>query len=228
MIKIWDGEIADILPPYLKRQPETQAFSYACKRAFMRMLQFAEKTRLYADIDHTPEAVLDYMALELDAQYYSESLDADTKRAVIKNALGWKMKAGTKAAVNELVETVFGESKVVEWNEFDPPGEPGVFDVITTNVLTQDALEEFYGMIDRVKNLTSHLRHVIEHHDMGADMKLGIGFTSQLLVIMAEQVETPDWENELIMMANETGEMLADEAGNILVDESSIINAAET
>ena len=64
MISLYDGEIMDLLPEPFKSDPDVIAISYAIKRAVGVMLENAKKLHLYADIDHMPEYILDYMAVE--------------------------------------------------------------------------------------------------------------------------------------------------------------------
>lgn len=167
MIKYRDGELADLLPPYFKGRPEVMAISYACKMAMARFLDISIISRMYGDIDSMPEYILDYMATELNAQYYNETMELGIKRNIIKSAIAWKMKAGTKAAVQELVSVIFGDGEVTEWNEFEEgPGIPGTFDITTSATMTQNSVEQFSDLIEKTKNATSHLRFVSAKHDL--------------------------------------------------------------
>ena len=61
-----------------------------------------------------------------------------------------------------MIKIVFGEGEVVEWPDFDePPYTPGTFDIVTNARLTPDILEYFISIIDRVKNVRSHLRRIL-------------------------------------------------------------------
>ena len=159
-----DGEFIDLLPQFFKDNEDVQAISYAFRMAISKMLSYSDMTTLYADIDSQPEAILDLMALELKAPYYSEDLSISRKRYLVKNAMLWRMKAGTKAAVKALVNTIFGESDVTEWFEFtDGEGIPGQFDieVVADITMTPEMYEEFKKVIQEVKAATSHLRNII-------------------------------------------------------------------
>ena len=106
---------------------------------------------------------MDVLAVETNAMYYDESLPIDTKRSIIRASMSaWYARAGTPAAVEELVQAVFGEGSVVEWYDFTE-GEPtpGLFDIKTNAPLTEDLLTYFESLIRRVKNERSHLRRVL-------------------------------------------------------------------
>lgn len=169
MIKFKDGEPADLLPPFLKEQPEIAAISYACKMAMQILLEISVNSRMYSDIDNMPEYILDYMAVELNANYYDAEESLEIKRNVVKNSIYWKMKAGTKEAVQELIAIIFGSGELTTWDEFD--GEPGTFDVDVPTTLTQGFVDQFAKVIEKNKNATSHLLSLTSAGDMETDLK---------------------------------------------------------
>lgn len=161
MIKYENGEMADLLPSALKDDVDVICISYAFRCAVALVLQAQARTRLYADIDAVPEKILDLMALESKAPYYSEELDISTKRELVRKAVSWRSRAGTKAALQELITTLFGEGEVVEWFDFDGgPGTPGEFDIVTSAPLTPELFSQFTQIIEQVKNESSHLRRI--------------------------------------------------------------------
>lgn len=158
MTKYSEAELTTVLPPYIKEDPDIQAISYAFHMGVSKLLQYAMLSPAYADIDALPEEILDLLALELQSQYYDESMDKDIKRVIIKNSLAWHAKGGTVSAVNEMIQTIFGEGRTIEWYEFD--GEPGTFYIDTNAELSPDIVKQFRNIIDKVKNKRSHLVNV--------------------------------------------------------------------
>jgi len=158
MIKLSDAELTTVLPPFLKENNDVQALSYAFKKGMEKMLYFAGLSALCADIDTLPDEIVDLLALELKSQYYDESMDIDIKRDIVKNSIAWYAKGGTVSAVDEMVQTIFGEGEVVEWYEYG--GDPGTFYVNTSTELSPDVIKSFNEIIDKVKNIRSHLTNV--------------------------------------------------------------------
>ncbi|MEG7531674.1 MAG: phage tail protein I [Hungatella sp.] len=158
MIRLHEAELTSVLPPYIKEDPDIQAISYSFKMAFVKLLQYARMASLYADIDILPENILDLLGLELQSQYYDETMGVDVKRGIIKHSLAWYTRGGTVSAVNEMVQTVFGEGRTVEWYEFG--GVPGTFYIDTNTELSKDTVKQFNDIIDKVKNKRSHLINV--------------------------------------------------------------------
>ena len=162
MIKLPEGELRDYLPATMKNDVDMICLSYAIKKETEQLIKYRKAAMIYRFIDSVPEPVLDLLAVELRSLYYSDTLPIETKRSIVKNTLRWHAQAGTPGAVAEMVKIVFGEGGVVEWPDFDePPYTPGTFDIVTNARLTPDILEYFTSIIDRVKNVRSHLRRIM-------------------------------------------------------------------
>lgn len=162
MIKLSDGELRDYLPSTMKNDVDMVCLSYAIKKATERLLEYQKSSMIYHFIDSLPEQILDVLAVELRSPYYTDSLDIEVKRNIVKNTLRWHTKAGTPSAVNEMIEVIFGEGEIVEWPDFnEPPYTSGTFDIVTNARLTPDILDYFVSVIDRVKNVRSHLRRIL-------------------------------------------------------------------
>ena len=176
MIKLPDGELRDYLPPSMKNDTGMICLSYAMKKAAKQLAQYRKAAMIYRFIDSAPETVLDLLAAELRSLYYSDIMPLETKRKIVKNTLRWHAQAGTPGAVKEMIEVVFGEGEVVEWPDFDePPYTPGTFDIITEAELTPDILGYFASVIDRVKNVRSHLRRILIRRECLLQVHTGVG-----------------------------------------------------
>ncbi len=158
MINYYDGQMTDIMPGNITRNPEVKALSYALQQACQLLYRYSQKVYIYSRRDEQPEEVIDLLAVELRTQYYNAELDIETKRSLVRNTLIWYMSAGTPAAVEELVATVFGEGSVSEWYEYG--GAPYTFKIKTNAVMMADEIEYFTKLIKRVKNTRSHLEAI--------------------------------------------------------------------
>ena len=161
MIKFIDGQITDILAHNLTEDPAAQAFSFAVREGTRLLHKYTQLCYIYCSIETAPDFVVDLLAKELRTQYYSDALELDVKRGLVRNTLIWYMTAGTPAAVEELVAIVFGEGEVAEWFEYG--GEPYWFKIKTNALMTEDMLSFFSDMIRRVKNTRSHIQAIEIH-----------------------------------------------------------------
>ena len=168
MIDLYGGELRDLLPPYFKYQPDVIAYSAALRVGMDYAQEYARRTILLADVDKLPEYLLDYMAIELDAQYYDNAENVTVKRQYIKNAIYWKMKAGTTEAVEELIRTTFGEATITIWKEFG--GDPGTFRVETNAAVTKEIYEKFAQLIEETKAESAHMIDLAIRRDLSMDI----------------------------------------------------------
>lgn len=159
MIRLEDSQIALILPEHLSDRASVQALSYALYRSVKRLVGYCGNIGVFSAIDTAVDNVLDRLALELGTQYYEDSLPIEVKRDMIRNTLSWYMNAGTPAAVEELVNTVFGKGEIHEWFQYG--GEPYTFRIVTSSDAKYESIEEFEKLIEKVKNARSHLDEVI-------------------------------------------------------------------
>lgn len=158
MIKLSDAELTTVLPPYIKESNEVQAISFAFKKGMEKMIEYAKLSMLYAEIDNLPDEIIDLLALELQSQYYDDSMEIEIKRKIVKNSIAWYAKGGTVSAVDEMVQAVFGEGEVIEWYKYG--GKPGTFYIKTNAELSPDIIEKFNEIINKVKNMRSHLTNI--------------------------------------------------------------------
>ena len=154
-LRYW--ELADAMPDW--GQPEFKAFSYALHMAIFRIFGHTDHFFVWAYVDGLREDALDEMAVELRAPYYLETMPLDTKREIVKKALIWHEKAGTLAALNDMISTVYGYGEVVEWPDFS--GDPYTFKFISEEPNQDpDFYQRFYELVRKVKNVRSHLAGV--------------------------------------------------------------------
>jgi len=159
MISLYDGQLTDILPPNFKNDHKVIALSHAIQKLTQHLLDQIRKTAIYATIDEQPDEVIDLMAAELRTNhYYDQRLDIQTKRELVKNALSWHTYAGTPAAIEEMLSTVFGEGTIEEWFEYG--GEPYNFKVHINGILRPGMFDDFEQLIKKVKNTRSRVEDV--------------------------------------------------------------------
>ena len=79
----------------------------------------------------------------------------------------------------ELISDIFGEGRTVEWFDYDePPYTPYTFDIITNATMTEDIIDRFLAIIDRVKNERSWLRRVVVERKIGGSEHAAVGAIS--------------------------------------------------
>lgn len=173
MVDIKNSSITDILPENFKYDPKVMALGYALGKAVKRVCDYADKTSLFASIDTLPEDIIDILAIELRTQYYDESMPLEQKRELVKNTMPWYNRAGTTGAVQEMVNTVFGTGRVLEW--YDTDDAPGTFKISTPRTINPDLVALFNSVVDNVKNVRSHLSGLIVGNRVDFTLNHAIG-----------------------------------------------------
>lgn len=177
MINLYEGELVDMLPSQMSTGIEQQCISYALKKGIQLVIERANMTRTQAVIDSLPEKILDVLAVELRTPYYSEEMNIETKRNIIKRTMLWHLSAGTPSAVQELISIVFGDGEVEEWFEYGD--KPYFFKIKTTAIFTPQMNDFFSTMLHRVKNTRSHLRMIEIHRDVNQEYIAGVSVVNQ-------------------------------------------------
>lgn len=204
MINIREGELLDLLPSLFSRQPEVKALSYALQQATVAFFDALDGAKVYAFIDGAGDAVLDLLAVELMVKYYDTSLDIEAKRNLVKVAMLTSSKDGTKYAVEEVVGTLFGEGKVLEWFEYG--GSNNHFRIDLDSKAGYD-VEPLLGVLDNVKRLSSQLDGIRLLTGIDGEMYAGA-------LVMERYSFTIG-----AVQPSESTDRLTDEGGNVLLDE---------
>ena len=164
MVEFLHGEIKDILPHNLLT-PEIYSVSYAVGEAMRCWGRFCASLHLYAEISCVPEVVLDLMAIEMNTQYYDQSMNRKMKEQLVMQSLVWHLRAGTPSVLNEFLATVLGGGYIEEWMEYD--GEPYHFRAYAK---VDEGMEVPLGYVTEIKrqlNTYKNVRFLPDDADCG-------------------------------------------------------------
>lgn len=160
MIKLTDARLTDALPKTLAEQPWVQALAEASRKMRRRVMAYADRTRLFCDIDEVSEEALDALAVELQTPLYKNDYPLTVKRQIVKNSMLYHIRSGTRGAVEELLADIYQGAEVEEWFEYG--GEPNYFRVAidisrTTVPVAEMAPAELESWLYSVKRASSAL-----------------------------------------------------------------------
>ena len=169
MIKLTDARLTDALPKTLAEQPWVQALAEASRKMRRRVMAYADRTRLFCDIDEASEEALDALAVELQTPLYKNDYPLTVKRQIVKNSMLYYIRSGTRGAVEELLADIYQGAEVEEW--FVYGGEPNYFrvaiDISRTTVpvaeMTPAELEGWLYSVKRVSSALESLSYMIRH-----------------------------------------------------------------
>ena len=169
MIKLTDARLTDALPKTLAEQPWVQALAEASRKMRRRVMTYADRTRLFCDIDEASEEALDALAVELQTPLYKNDYPLTVKRQTVKNSMLYYIRSGTRGAVEELLADIYQGAEVEEW--FGYGGEPNYFrvaiDISRTTVpvaeMTPAELESWLYSVKRASSALESLSYMIRH-----------------------------------------------------------------
>lgn len=169
MIKLTDARLTDALPKTLAEQPWVQALAEASRKMRRRVIAYADRTRLFCDIDEASEEALDALAVELQTPLYKNDYPLTVKRQIVKNSMHYYIRSGTRGAVEELLTDIYQGAEVEEWFEYG--GEPNYFrvaiDISRTTVpvaeMAPAELESWLYSVKRASSALESLSYMIRH-----------------------------------------------------------------
>ena len=170
MTDLWDVLLPDILPDIFSDAAKTEAFALAERAVRRKICDQADKIMFYFSLSVLDDPILDRMAVEMKAPYYSDQLAHDVKVELIRNTIRWHMMAGTRAAVEELTSAVFHTDRVQEWFEYN--GEPFRFRISTELDFSPENLSMFRELVGKVKNTAMTLDDILLRKDLAMRLKV--------------------------------------------------------
>lgn len=155
-MRLKDIDFIKLLPQFMREDKANQGLSEGVNQVVKRLEATIGTLSTWDKIDSLSETELDDLAWELNISWYRQNAPIDIKRQLIKDSEKMSRKLGTKWAVERIIKTYFGDGYIVEWFEYE--GEPGHFKVFSSNpTITNENLQEFLSILDKVKRATSHL-----------------------------------------------------------------------
>ena len=163
MVKnIYDLSLRDIIPSSIAGDPQVQASIDALDPELQSVSFDTRETLIYSRIDELPEEVIDTLAWQFHVDFYEPGIPLSAKRDLVKTSILVHMRKGTKWAVQELCDIVFGKTTVQPWFEYG--GEPYHFRVSTeANLLTDEDWRRFFHALEVTKSARDWLDSIELH-----------------------------------------------------------------
>ena len=152
-------EFIKLLPEFMRDDEAVKGLSAWLDRLIPELVDKFKTLPTWDSIDTMSEAELDDLAWELNLPWYKADAPIGTKRELIRSANDVHSTTGTKAAVENIIQTYFGDGKVLEWFEYG--GQPGYFRVESTNpTVNNERMTEFLHLLSQVKRASSKLESI--------------------------------------------------------------------
>ena len=171
-MKLSTLEFARLLPAFMRGDLAVQGLARGIDGIIPGLATSIQRLTTWDKIDELNESELDALAWELNIMWYDKGASMEAKREVVKNSDKVYRRLGTKWAVENVVQTYFGEGYLREWFEYN--GAPGYFRVYSTNpTITNERLTEFLNILNKVKRHSSKLDGI--YITLTGEMKIAAG-----------------------------------------------------
>ena len=155
-MKLDDLEFIKLLPQFMRDDKAVQGLAAGINSIIPTLATEIEKLSTWDHIDSLSEAELDDLAWELNILWYDTGASIDVKRNLVRDSDAVYKKLGTKWAVENVINTYFGEGYMEEWFQYG--GEPGRFRIYSSNpTLNESKFTEFINLLNKVKRASSQL-----------------------------------------------------------------------
>lgn len=124
-----------------------------------------------------PANLLPWLAWALSVDEWDPAWSEERRRATIRSSVSVHKYKGTIGAVREALKALISNARVQEWFNQLPEGNPYTFRVlldVSQDGVSQPAMNSIAAVIERTKNLRSHLDRVELYVRSGAPLFLAV------------------------------------------------------
>ena len=155
-MKLSSLEFLKLIPQFMRSDDAVRGLAAGIDSIIPQLASEIEKLSTWDCIDKLAEKDLDELAWELNIPWYDTGAPIEVKRNLILDSDRVYQKLGTKWAVENVINTYFGDGYIEEWFQYG--GDPGRFRVYSTNpTLNQSELTEFLHLLSKVKRASAKL-----------------------------------------------------------------------
>lgn len=171
-MKLSTLEFIRLLPAFMRGDLAVLGLAHGIDDIIPALAANVQRLTTWDKIDELNESELDALAWELNIMWYDKTASIEAKRELVLNSDKVYRRLGTKWAVENVIQTYFGDGYIKEWFEYN--GTPGYFRVYSTNpTLNNERLTEFLNILNKVKRHSSKLDGI--YITLTGEMKIAAG-----------------------------------------------------
>ena len=132
-----DVDLIDITTPSVAYDPKADAICHAWDRQAREVIDAIDECVILPNLHKIVNSdLIDLLAWQLHVDFYEPDMPLELRRTLVRKSLEWHIYKGTKWAVEEILQTVFKEGRVIEWFEYNPKPHADWHDAYRFKVLT--------------------------------------------------------------------------------------------
>ena len=148
--------LRSILPPSISDDEQMLAVADGLDTESQQIVSDVERFLPYMpNLDNLPSRIVDLLAWQYHVDFYDPTSPLEVRRGLVRQAVDIHRRQGTKSAVVDLLNTIFGagSTDLSEWFQYG--GDPYWFRIESTATFTPANMETFKAAIKTVKNVRS-------------------------------------------------------------------------
>lgn len=160
-------DILSLLPRVIQGDKSLLALAEAVADQLVNQIGAIDTGKIYASIDTLPEPLLDILAKDFKVDWWTQEMSIEDKRRTLKSSWYVHRKLGTKGAVKAALSSVYENSDVAEWFEYE--GDPYHFRVLIDAEYESTDIAKYNAVIEQIgvyKNVRSYL-DAVEYYNQG-------------------------------------------------------------
>lgn len=173
-MKLEDITVRNLLPIFMRRDAFDVALADALSAPLKTFARECRKLSTFDALSELSEEELDALADELNVFWYDVTYTVEQKRALLAQSDLVYMRLGTKAAVKQIVESIFGPTVIEEFFEYG--GKPHYFRLNVQNAanLSAEGEAKLMRLLDLVKRRSQWLDKIITEIALRVTTRVGV------------------------------------------------------
>ncbi len=159
-MNIHNIDILQLLPPFMREDAANQGIAEVVSKVFQDVAKDIPKLSTFDALEKLNTAELDELAEELNVLWYDKTFTDQEKRILLAKSDQVYARIGTVAAVEDVIESIFGSGFVEEFWEYG--GEPHHFKIAISNpsALTEERKAKLQRILEKVKRKSQWLDEI--------------------------------------------------------------------
>lgn len=159
-MKLQDIDLSKLLPAFMREDGANQGIAAVVSDALREIASYIPKLSTFDALSRLNTAELDELAEELNCIWYDRSFTDEEKRVLLTQTDQVFARIGTVAAVEGVIEGIFGSGYVEEFWEYG--GEPHHFRIAITNpeTLTEERKAKLLRILEQVQRKSQWLDEI--------------------------------------------------------------------
>lgn len=150
-----DLNLLKLFPENFRDNVDIKCYASAFNKIYPKFIEKIVRIRLFSRIESLNSDECDFMAHELNVDFYEQSWDITQKRNALYKAFYFKVYKGTAKVISDYIANVYNSAQIQEWFEYN--GLQYHFKIVIKNInvaIDDILIDSFERIIQKLKPLS--------------------------------------------------------------------------